>query len=238
MRSTLLISVVCLSLAALAGCKKPGGDRTSGEPEPTGSTASPATAFAGGYTITAASNPGGGGRYAGSVSIAQAAGYQTIDWTIANSPPYAGVGITAGDKLGVGWGVGGNYGVAVYKITGGKLTGTWTSKGLTGVGAEEIEGPASLDGTFTISKSRTPDGKSYTGTVTIEPTGDTYAVTWATTAGSYSGVGIKDGDLFVAGWGKGGQGAGVVLYTKTATGMDGIWATPGGRTLGTETLGK
>lgn len=231
MRNSLLISFVCLSVVALAACKKPEGDNT-------GTTSASGTGFAGAYTITGASNPGGGPTYTGKVSIAQAAGYQTIDWTIPNSPPYAGVGIAVGDKLGVGWGMGGNYGVAVYKIAGTKLTGTWTAKGLPGVGDEELQGPATLDGTYQIGKSRTPAGKSYTGTVTIKPTGKTYTVSWATSAGSYTGVGIKDGDLLVAGWGMGGTGAGVVLYTKSATGLDGIWASPGGTAVGTETLGK
>ncbi len=241
MRPTCVLSLVALSsLLVVAGCKKAGGE--AAQPD-SGAAASGATATTGGdpgdaYTITSASNPGGGGSYKGKVVIAPASGYSNLSWTIPGSPSYSGVAIASGDKLGVGWGMGSDYGVAVYKIAGGKLTGTWTAKGLAGVGDEDLEGPATLDGAFKIVKARAPDDKSYTGTVTIKPTGKTYSVTWATSGGSYTGVAIKDGDLLVAGWGTQGKGAGVVLYTKKGSGLDGVWAIPGGVALGTETLSK
>lgn len=228
MHAPRLVSIALASLLVVAGCKKldeKGGAAASGD-------------FSGAYTIAKASNPGGAGAYTGKVSITPASGYQNVAWTIPSSPAYAGVAIGVGDKLGVGWGMGGNYGVAVYKIAGGKLTGQWTAKGLAGVGTEDLDGPAALDGTFTITASKTPDGKSYKGTVLIKPTGKTFSVAWATSVGSYTGVGIKDGDLLVAGWGTGGQGAGAVLYTKSGTTLDGVWATPGGTALGTEVLTK
>lgn len=233
------ISILLLSFVASTGCNKPSQGTSSGESAAvTPLTASTAGDLTGSYEIKSSANPGGGGAYKGKALIAKIAGYHTIDWTIANSPPYAGVAIATGDKLGVGWGMGGNYGVAVYKIDGGKLSGQWTSKGLSGVGDEELEGSPSIDGAYKITKSHTPDGKSYTGSVTIKPTGSTFSIVWSTSAGSYTGVGIKDGDLLVAGWGTGGKGAGAVLYTVKAGTLDGIWATPGGTRLGSEVLGK
>jgi hypothetical protein len=234
MRSLVGVSFATLTIYALGGCSKPSSG-TVGESVTSTST----DAYAGTYTISAAANPGGAGSYTGKVTIGKASGYATLDWTIPGAPPYAGVAIAFGSKLGVGWGMGGNYGVVVYKISGGTLSGQWTAKGLSGVGEEDLTGPSTLDGTFTIGgKTRSPDGKSYTGTVSIKPTGKTFSITWATSVGNFAGVGIQDGDTLVTGWGAGGRGAGVVIYTTNGTSLDGVWANPGATALGTETLSK
>lgn len=186
-----------------------------------------------------ASNPGGGGGYSGSVAIAKRGDMYSIDWTIAHTPPYHGIGIVEGNLFGVGWGMGSAYGVAVYKVKGGTLQGKWaTSTTQKSAGVEDLSGPAGLNGTYNITKGIVGDGgKPYTGTVAIKPSGTVYSVEWKTPGSDYSGVGILQGDVFIVGWGTEGKGAGAVAYTVNDK-LDGKWATPGGSALGTEVLGK
>ena len=205
--------------------------------------AAPASAGAGGiagnYKIASATNPGGVGGYAGTVQVAPQGDHFTIDWSIANTPPYKGVGIVEGSVLGVGWGTGANYGVAVYKVDGGKLSGKWATFMTQGkVGTENLAGPAGLSGDYQIESASSPLGKGYAGTVSIAPEGSTYSVTWKLPHETYSGVGILSGDVFVVGWGTGGGGAGVVSYGVSGGKLDGTWAQPGGKALGTEVLAK
>jgi hypothetical protein len=195
--------------------------------------------LAGTYSITSAANPGGGGGYQGSVSITPAGDIYKIAWTIPNSPSYSGVAILEGSTLGVGWGMGAQYGVVVYKINGGKLTGRWAtaSSGAT-AGTEVIEGPEGLSGTYNVVSAKSPSGSSYTGTVTLTPTGGTHSVQWNLSNGSFSGVGIRQGDLLIVGWGEAGKGAGAVSYQVSGSTLTGVWAVPGGSQLGSETIAR
>lgn len=189
------------------------------------------------FDIASSSNPGGGSAYQGQVAIRKNGDVFDLRWSINNAPAYSGIGIREGNILGVGWGVGDNFGVVVYRVQGGSLRGRWASAGTQGqIGTEDLQGPAGLRGTYNIVASHSPiGGKSYTGTVTIQPTGETYTLQWNLPRESYGGVGIKRGDLLVVGWGAG-KGAGVVAYTGKGDDFDGVWATPGGTQLGTEVL--
>ncbi|MCK6586119.1 MAG: hypothetical protein HUU21_26645 [Polyangiaceae bacterium] len=240
------IAILQMGLAACliaggVGCNK-GEEQVSPagavEPSRGGGTATGAAGnVAGSYTITSAANPGGGGGYQGSVSITPAGDIYKIAWTIPNSPPYSGVAILEGATLGVGWGMGAQYGVAVYTINGGKLTGRWaTASSGTTAGTEVIEGPEGLSGTYKVVSAKAPAGGSYTGTVTITPTGATHSVQWNLSNGSFSGVGIRQGNLLIVGWGESGKGAGAVSYQVSGTSLTGVWATPGGTQLGSETI--
>ncbi len=241
--------LVALALLVPTSCKKKEATEQVVKEGPSGPTTGAGTAavsdpsavdMAGAYTIKSASNPGGHGTYRGSVQVTKANGYYDLAWTITGSPGYAGVALQEGDHLGVGWGQGGDFGVVVYKIEGGKLSGTWTSHGAAGVGVEDLEGPASLSGTYKITKATVPgNGKSYSGDVVITPHGDTYLVHWKLAGGdSYDGAAIREGDRLVVGWGRGGKGAGVVSYTAHGKELDGKWATASGGSLGSEVLTK
>lgn len=237
------LHVAFLLSIVLTACKKPETE-SSANAVASASTVSVAPAAngtpgdpSGDYTIRSASNPGGGGGYAGTVHIEKTEGPHLLSWNIKNSPPYKGVGLIADKQLAVGWGMGERYGVAVYMFVAGKAAGRWAHAGMKSVGTENLDGPASLDGVFKITKGIV-DGKNYTGTVTIKPTGSTYAVTWKLPSETYSGVGIKEGDTLTVGWGVGGKGAGVVSYTMNGSTLDGKWATPGGTSLGSEVLAK
>jgi hypothetical protein len=197
--------------------------------------------FSGNYKITSSSNPGGGGgSYGGTVRISRMGAAYRIAWTLTGGESYEGVGIQMGDALAVGWGTGrGKHGVVAYSISGGTLAGKWTLSDMRGaIGTEELAGSPSLTGAYKIVKSTTPGGgKGYAGAVTITPNGDTYTVAWKLASGeSYNGVGVRQGDLLVVGWGISQDSVGVVHYWKQGAALQGVWAIPGGKSLGTETL--
>ncbi|MBL8957959.1 MAG: hypothetical protein JNK82_44700 [Myxococcaceae bacterium] len=184
-------------------------------------------------------NPGGEGKYSGEVKLTKSGDTYNVEWALANSPPYKGVALQSGELLGVGWGMGAAFGVVVYKVNGGKLSGRWaTASSGPKAGTEELEGPPGLSGTYKITKATTPDGKPYKGEVSITPNGDVYEVTWTLPKEKYSGVAIKQGELLIVGWGAADKAAGVVSYRVGANGMEGVWGAPGSKQLGTEKLLK
>ncbi|MCA9639195.1 MAG: hypothetical protein H6718_22710 [Polyangiaceae bacterium] len=230
----------CFILLALLACKDkkepPPATTPAAAPVP-GTTG--AAAVRGTYTISSASNPGGEGGYEGSVAITQSGDVYKLTWSISDGSQYKGVGLMEGDVLGVGWGMAAEFGVAVYKVEGGKLTGRWTSAVETGAGTETLEGPAGLNGSYKITAgTNASDGKPYTGEVTIKPSGAVYNVTWKHPDKTFSGVGMLQGSTFVVGWGEAGKGAGAVLYRVSGNTLDGKWAQPAGTALGTEVLAK
>jgi hypothetical protein len=145
-----------------------------------------------------------------------------------------------GNALMVGWGTGsGKHGVVAYRIEGGTLKGAWTLSDMRGaIGTEDLAGSPELKGAYKIVASTTPGGgKGYAGTVTITPNGETYTVRWKLASGeSYNGVGIRQGDLLAVGWGINQDSVGVVHYTQQGTALQGVWAIPGGKRLGSELL--
>ncbi len=238
------LSAVAMVFFALLACKKKSASTSTAATTTAATAAAPSgpvnpADVSGQYKILSASNPGGGGGYSGSVAIAKHGDMYSLDWTIANTPPYKGVGIVNGQILGVGWGLGDEYGVAVYTVDGGTLDGKWATSSSQGrAGVEKLSGPAGLRGTYKITEAKDGDsGKAYTGSVTISPTGPVYNVTWNIPGHSYSGVGILQGSVLTVGWGTAGKGAGVVVY-QVGDKLDGKWAQPHGSMLGTEVLGK
>lgn len=229
-------------LAALAssstGCKR--SEDSGARAESNVQLGSAPVDFAGSYTIAQASNPGGAGTYNGAANINRNGEVHSITWIIANSPGYSGVALSEGNTLGVGWGMGKRYGVVVYRIQADKLVGRWaTADSGPTPGTEELSGSPNLEGNYTIVSAKTPKGGTYSGSVSITPNGDTYTVQWVLKgAEGYTGVGIREGDLFIVGWGEAGKGAGVVSYQKNGNSLVGKWAAPGSRALGKETLNK
>lgn len=205
----------------------------------TGGTTTVLKDLSGNYNIASASDIQGR-PYRGAVKINRTGESYQISWSIPGNQSYTGFGIPVGDVLGVGWGVGGRFGVAVYEINGGVLRGKWTGSGLNGaVGIEVLQGPDGLNGTYKITESRSvPNGNPYTGSVIITPNGDTYTVMWNLANESYSGIGVRQGDVLVVGWGIGSRSVGVVGYTVVGNWLNGKWANPGGTKTGTEKLLK
>ena len=230
-----LVITVSLLLAAWAplACQ----DNAPAAASAQGGSASPAVSdVSGSYSIVSATGPGGQGGYSGTATIAKRGAAYGIDWTLKNQQPYRGVGLMEGNVLGVGWGVGPAYGVVVYRVTGGTLSGRWASSAASGT--ETLEGAAGLSGAYKLTGAQDAGGKSYAGNVTIKPMGALYHVTWTLANESYTGVGIKQGDVLVVGWSVGAGAAGVVLYNVNGGKLDGQWAQPGGTAVGTEVLNK
>jgi hypothetical protein len=150
-------------------------------------------------------------------------------------PESFGVGFVEGDTLGVGWSDIPNFGVLIYKVDGGRLSGKWLADSTQEEhGVEVLEGPPGLNGVYEIVKAYGDDsGEEYFGTVEIRPNGAIYNVTWTLGTYVYTGLGLLKGDLFIVGWG---ARAGVLYYEKKEGGLTGVWAGQNSQDLGTETL--
>lgn len=141
----------------------------------------------------------------------------TFDHTKDGGPMWTGTGVYKeyqGDRLfWTAYGTPKTIGLCVYEIKdGGVLEGKWYPWYMDGtpknVGTENLKGPATLDGEYTITAAKAPaTGAPYGGTVKIKPleivgAGDhakPYSVSW--TLGTYKveGIGIRTGNfLFVA----------------------------------------
>jgi hypothetical protein len=85
-----------------------------------------------------------------------------------------------------------------------------------------------VDGTNPGSASR------YSGTVTVERTGETYRVVWDVAGTRYVGTGIGD-DKFIAVSYRSGDSIGLALYGHEGNGVwKGIWTYANGRQVGSE----
>lgn len=81
------------------------------------------------------------------------------------------------------------------------------------------------DGAWKISNAKAPNGSTYQGTVEISKLRNAHLLSWQTTAGNYSGVGIAKGSAIYAGYGIN-IDYGVVVYELKADGsLEGVWST-------------
>ncbi len=190
----------------------------------------------GSWTIASATNPGGAGSYHGRVAVSRRGDALLLDWTIAGTPPYHGVGLESGDRLGVGWSTDRDAEVVVYAVDGGSLVGRSASVAApTRAGSEKLAGSPGPAGSYRVVSAHAPGtGASYTGDVVITPTGPTFRVHWQLSTGSYEGVGVLDGRTFVVG--RAPHGAGVMLYRRDGAALEGRWAQPTSAALGAERL--
>jgi len=187
----------------------------------------------GAYGISSGKNPDGTS-YRGEVTIVPRGMTLVETWELGENGSYSGVGLLEDEALGVGWGTKGQAGVVVYDVKGGKLSGRSALAGTALVGAEELEGPSGVHGSYEIVKGTEPDGKSYRGKVQIEKRGSVWRVVWHKQGRTTVGVGLLEGSVFAAGFGSG--DGGVVLYQRSATGLSGRWAMTGDDRTGTEVL--
>lgn len=91
------------------------------------------------------------------------------------------------------------------------------------------------DGNWKISSAKAPNGSAYSGSLAIAKLRNVHQLSWQTSGGNYTGVGIAKGSALYAGYGIN-IDYGVVVYELKADGsLEGIWATnkSGGMT-GTE----
>ena len=199
-------------------------------------TAAHAQGFSGHYKVTQGVNPAGG-TYNARVVVEPRETFNVyrIHTKVGDAPPTHSLAILSGDTLAAGWSDTPGYGVVVYRVEGGRLTGAWLADSSGDEMSKEVlEGPPGLDGTYTIVEAYSAgSGEPYDGTVEIHPKGDVYTVTWTTNGYVYYGVGILKDDLFIASWG---SKSGVAYYKIDGDGLAGIWSHLGAWTTGTENL--
>jgi hypothetical protein len=88
-------------------------------------------------------------------------------------------------------------------------------------------------GDYRVEGNNPGGGAKYTGTVTVEKSGDTYRVTWVVGSTRYIGTGIGDKNFLAVSYTSGNE-TGLALYGEDGGNWVGIWTNAGGRTLGAE----
>lgn len=159
----------------------------------------------GSYSITQAVDPYDNANYKGRVGVDCRKGFMCyVAWKIDGASPYRGLGFLNNGIFSVAWSSSSEYGLAVYKVNGGRLSGQWFTDSTERLpGIEELEGPPGLNGTYQIKNGHGSDnGDRYSGTVEIRKNGEVYDLTWDVDGYVYKGVGILKGNVLTAGWGK------------------------------------
>ena len=82
-----------------------------------------------------------------------------------------------------------------------------------------------------------PSGSKYSGTVSVQKTGDTYKVIWNIGGTQYNGTAIGN-DEFLAVSYTSGSNTGLALLSDQGDEWKGIWTYAGGTKIGTETWTK
>ena len=249
-------SLSCLSpvvpflvlLLAVLGCNQPTSESTGGTTSTTTtnatttsstSTATSTTDIAGTYDISG-TNEGGGGAYKGTLVVTNRGDVYQFSWDTAGKK-YDGVGVRTGNAVGVAFAEGDNgrgCGVVLYKIgPDGSLDGKagyWGNNSSESETATRTKG-TDLEGEYDL-RGKNPDGKDYTGTLSVAKSGAGYEFKWQT-ASALEGFGIRHGDTVAVGIG--GQKCGFVSYEIAGNGvLDGKWGGYGSRSVGTETAKK
>lgn len=96
--------------------------------------------------------------------------------------------------------------------------------------------PAAADdpvGSYDVSGTDPSNRGTYSGTASIEKTGETYRVVWQIGSDRYVGTGVGN-DQFIAVSYRFGNESGLALYSSSGRGWKGVWTYSGGRQLGTE----
>jgi hypothetical protein len=132
-----------------------------------------------------------------------------------------------------------DYGIVLYRVKGGHLEGLWRSDGggpTATLGAENLDGPEGLEGSFSITLGRNPDGSHYGGRVEIKRAGAIYLVDWYTPRPRYIGTGVLMGNIFVVGYGAEHR-SGVAAYCMQSVRLvEGITGAAADTTIGAEIL--
>ncbi|HVZ00904.1 MAG TPA: hypothetical protein VHA35_15460 [Dongiaceae bacterium] len=182
----------------------------------------------------------GGTAYQGSVAIAtEGAGYR-VAWQRDADLERQGFALRYDRVLGVAAeDQDAFFGVVLYRVKGGHLTGIWQNSGspiAENLGFEDLDGPEGLDGVFIISRGVNPNGTVYQGDVTIKKSGAIYLVDWRTPNPSFIGTGVLLGDTFVVGYAVRHR-SGVVAYCiRSGEMLDGVSGEASDSATGTETL--
>jgi hypothetical protein len=88
-------------------------------------------------------------------------------------------------------------------------------------------------GRYDVQGSNPGSGSTYSGTVTVERTGETYRVVWVVGDTRYVGTGIGNKDFIAVSY-RAGRDTGLALYGQSTSGWVGVWTYADGRQIGTE----
>lgn len=88
-------------------------------------------------------------------------------------------------------------------------------------------------GKYDVEGTNPGGGGRYSGTVSVERTGDTYRVVWVVGGTRYIGTGIGDKDFLAVSY-RSGNETGLALYAASNDGWKGIWTYANGTKIGTE----
>jgi hypothetical protein len=88
-------------------------------------------------------------------------------------------------------------------------------------------------GRYSVQGSNPGNKSPYSGTVTVERTGETFRVTWDIGSQTFIGTGIGGDKGFAVSYRSGNQ-TGLAIYGAKGEDWDGVWAYTGGEALGGE----
>jgi hypothetical protein len=88
-------------------------------------------------------------------------------------------------------------------------------------------------GTYELSGTNPGNGSAYSGTVTVQRTGDTFLIIWIVAGSRQVGIGIGKDDFLAVSY-RSGNAIGIAVYRPDGDGWRGIWAPAGSQNLGTE----
>jgi hypothetical protein len=88
-------------------------------------------------------------------------------------------------------------------------------------------------GRYTVEGKNPGDGSSYSGTVSVEKTGQTYRVVWEVGGSRFIGTGVGNKDFLAISY-RSGNNTGLALYGEENGSWVGIWAYANGQDLGAE----
>jgi hypothetical protein len=88
-------------------------------------------------------------------------------------------------------------------------------------------------GRYRVTGSNPGGGSEYSGTVTVERTGETFRVSWQIGSQIFSGTGIGSDKGLAVSY-RSNEFSGLAIYGVDGDGWDGVWTVTDGRTLGTE----
>jgi hypothetical protein len=171
--------------------------------------------LAGEYRHSAAAHAGKIRRSVATISERQAG--LAIAWQEDEGNLFGGIGLRLDSVFGAAYtealnGAFRGSGVLAYRIHDGTLEGLRLPAGSQQFVAETLRGSPALQGRFDIVRSVDAAGATYhSGHVEIERRGDTYQMTWFTPEKADVGVGLRIGDVLVAGYAKG-FAPGLVAY--------------------------
>lgn len=88
-------------------------------------------------------------------------------------------------------------------------------------------------GEYTVAGNSPGSSHRYSGSVTVDRTGDTYHVVWRIGRETYVGTGIGSPDGLAVSY-RSGNLTGIAIYYPKGNDWEGVWTVAGGRTIGGE----